>query len=320
MPSTPALREAAAGPQVVAVIGPTATGKSDLAVALALTLEGEVVNADASQLYRGMDVGTAKLSPSARRGVPHHLLDVLDVTQEASVAAYQASARAAVADALARSRVPVLVGGSGLYLRAVLDPLAFPGTDPAVRARWEGEAARLGPQRLHAVLAERDPAAAAAILASNVRRVVRALEVGELTGGPFAATLPHHEHVRPTVQIGLDRNRAELDQRIEQRVDAMLGAGFLAEVRDLEARGLRRGRTASAALGYRQLLDHLDGTLTLARAREETVRATRAFARRQQKWFRRDPRTTWLDAGAHDLAGLTAAALAVVGAHRSGDV
>ncbi len=281
---------------MVAVVGPTATGKSDVAVALAQELGGEVVNADASQLYRGMDVGTAKPSTDERAGVPHHLLDVLDVTQEASVAEYQRDARVAIDDIAGRGLVPVLVGGSGLYVRAALDPLEFPGTDPDVRARWEAEAARLGPHGLHAVLAERDPAAAAAILPSNVRRVVRALEAGELTGRPFAATMPAHEYVRPSVQVGLRRERDDLDARIATRIDRMLVAGFLDEVRALEKRGLRQGRTASAALGYRQLLSHLAGELTLEQARDETVSATKAFARRQDKWFRRDGRITWVDA------------------------
>ncbi len=296
---------------VVAVVGATATGKSGVAVALARELGGEVVNADASQLYRGMDIGTAKLRPDERAGVPHHLLDMLDVTQEASVADYQHRARAVIDDIAARGLVPVLVGGSGLYVKAALDPLDFPGTDPQVRARWEAEATRLGPHRLHDVLAERDPAAAAAILPSNVRRVVRALEAGELTGRPFAATMPTHEYVRPAVQIGLDRSRDDLDQRIAVRVDLMLEAGLLDEVRALEQQGLRQGRTASAALGYRQLLAHLHGELTLEQARDETVRATRAFARRQQKWFRRDHRITWVD-GTQPARDVVARALDVV--------
>ncbi|GAB4066237.1 tRNA (adenosine(37)-N6)-dimethylallyltransferase MiaA [Angustibacter speluncae] len=280
----------------MAVVGATATGKSDLAVRLALALGGEVVNADASQLYRGMDVGTAKLSVPQRLGVPHHLLDVLDVTDEASVAAYQCDARAAIDGLADAGRVPVLVGGSGLYVRSALEPLEFPGTDPAVRARWEERAAAVGPRALHAELAERDPAAAAAILPSNVRRVVRALEVVELTGRPFTATLPSGEHVRPTVQVGLRAPREVLDERIAVRVDRMLDEGLVDEVRRLADAGLREGRTASRALGYAQVLDHLDGRLSLDEARDETVRLTRAFARRQEKWFRRDDRIVWLDA------------------------
>ncbi len=314
MPPTTEPREP---PPIVAVVGPTATGKSDLAVALALALDGEVVNADASQLYRGMDIGTAKLPVEQRAGAPHHLVDVLDVTEEASVADYQRLSRATFADIESRDKVAVLVGGSGLYVRAALDPLEFPGTDPEVRSRWEAEAARLGPNRLHDELAQRDPAAAAAIQPSNVRRVVRALEAGELTGRPFAASMPAHEYVRPTVQVGLTRERADLDERIEARVDDMLAAGLLDEVRVLEEQGLRQGRTASAALGYRQLLAHLDGRLTLEQARDETVRATRAFARRQQKWFRQDRRIVWLDAEA-PKAELVEKALAVVQSTRGG--
>lgn len=282
--------------RTVAVVGPTATGKSDLGVALALALGGEVVNADASQLYRGMDLGTAKLPPGQRRGVPHHLLDVLEVTDEASVATYQRHARAVVDDVLSRRRVPVVVGGSGLYVRALLEPLEFPGTNPQVRARWEAAAVRIGPRALHAELAARDPQAAASIEPANVRRVVRALEVGEITGRPFAARLPDGPYVRPTVQIGLRAPRDLLDRRIADRVDAMLAAGLVDEVRLLAERGLREGRTASRALGYAQVLEYVDGRMTLEEARDETVRATRAFARRQDKWFRRDARIHWLDA------------------------
>ena len=303
--------DGADGPRVVAVVGPTATGKSDLAVRLALALGGEVVNADASQLYRGMDIGTAKLPVPQRLGVPHHLLDVLDVTDEASVAAYQREARATIDRLADAGRVPVLVGGSGLYVRAALEPLQFPGTDPSVRARWEERAATVGPRALHAELAERDPAAAAAILPSNVRRVVRALEVVELTGRPFTATLPSGAYVRPTVQIGLRAPREVLDERIGTRVDRMLEEGLVDEVRRLADAGLREGRTASRALGYAQVLDHLDGRLTLDEARDETVRATKAFARRQDKWFRRDVRTVWLDATL-DLDELEARARGVV--------
>jgi tRNA dimethylallyltransferase len=299
-------------PRTVAVVGPTATGKSDLGIALAQALGGEVVNADASQLYRGMDIGTAKLLVDRRSGVPHHLLDVLDVTDEASVAAYQRDARAAVDDVLRRGGVPVVVGGSGLYVRALLEPLEFPGTDPEVRARWQQTADRIGPRALHALLAERDPAAAASIEPANVRRVVRALEVGEITGRPFVASLPPGDYVRPTVQLGLRAPRDVLDRRIADRVDAMLAAGLVDEVRLLAERGLREGRTASRALGYAQVLHHLDGRTTLDEARDETVRATRAFARRQEKWFGRDRRVHWLDATL-PMEELLEHALAVVG-------
>lgn len=300
-------------PPIVAVVGATATGKSALGIALARALGGEVVNADASQLYRGMDIGTAK-TPVAERGVPHHLLDVLEVTQPASVAAYQRDARAAIAQIGARGRVPVLVGGSGLYVQAVLDDLRFPGTDPAVRARYEELAARLGPRALHAELARRDPDAATAIEPANTRRVVRALEVGELTGRPFSASLPRRRYVRPAVQVGLRADRDLLDARIGTRARRMFEDGLLTEVRGLVGRGLREGRTARAALGYAQTLRVLDGELTVEQAIEETTRATRAFARRQAKWFGRDERITWLDVpgGTGDLAVLTGGALRVV--------
>ncbi|WP_432484765.1 tRNA (adenosine(37)-N6)-dimethylallyltransferase MiaA [Kineococcus esterisolvens] len=283
---------------MVAVVGPTASGKSDVAVALAHLLPGgaEVVNADAMQLYRGMDVGTAKLAPEQMGGVLHHLLDVLDVTETADVATYQRQARAAFEDVAARGRTPLLVGGSGLYVRAALDDLRFPGTDAAVRARWEARLADVGPQRLHAELAERDPGAAARILPSNGRRIVRALEVGEITGLPFAASLPEQRYVRPAVQVGLAVPREQLDGRIDARVRRMWDHGLVAEVRELEARGLRRGLTASRALGYAQVLDALDGLTTEEEAAELTARLTRRFARKQESWFRRDERVRWLDA------------------------
>ncbi|NAZ85065.1 tRNA (adenosine(37)-N6)-dimethylallyltransferase MiaA [Kineococcus indalonis] len=302
-PASPATAATApGGPPVVAVVGPTASGKSDVAVALAHLLPGaggvgaEVVNADAMQLYRGMDVGTAKLTPEQMRGVPHHLLDVLDVAQAADVATYQRLARTALEGVAARGRTPLLVGGSGLYVRAALDEMRFPGTDPAVRARWEARLAEVGPQRLHAELAERDPDAAARILPSNGRRVVRALEVGELTGRPFAASLPEQRYVRPAVQVGLAVPREQLDARIDARVRRMWDAGLVEEVRRLEAAGLRAGLTASRALGYAQVLDALDGTTTGAEAAELTARLTRRFARKQESWFRRDPRVRWIEA------------------------
>jgi tRNA dimethylallyltransferase len=291
-----------AAPQVVAVVGPTASGKSALAVEVALALGGEVVNADAFQLYRGMDVGTAKVTAAQRRGVPHHLLDVLDVPEEATVAGYQRAADAVLDDVAARGRSAVLAGGSGLYVRAVLDGLEIPPTDPAVRARLEAELAAVGAPALHARLAARDPAAAAAILPSNGRRVVRALEVGELTGGPFRATLPAGAYARPAVQVGLDVPRDELDARIEVRVERMWQDGLVEEVRRLERQGLSRGRTASRALGYAQVLRLLAGELTEREAKEQTVTATRRYARRQESWFRRDPRVTWLPHDAPDLA------------------
>jgi len=293
-------------PRVVAVVGPTASGKSDLAVALALALGGEVVNADSMQLYRGMDVGTAKLTETERRGVPHHLLDVWDVTETASVADYQQRARAVVDALRASGRTPVLVGGSGLYVRAVLDHLEFPGTDPTVRARLEAELAADGPAVLHARLGVLDPDAAQAILPTNGRRIVRALEVVEITGRPFTATLPEQRDVYPSVQIGLDVPRPVLDARIDARVERMWAQGLVDEVRRLEAAGLRQGVTASRALGYAQVLRLLDGELTEPEAVEDTARTTRRFARRQDTWFRRDPRITWLP---HDADNLTEQAL-----------
>jgi tRNA dimethylallyltransferase len=284
------------GAHVIAVVGPTATGKSGLAIELARALGGEVINADSMQLYQGMDVGTAKEPKAALRGVPHHLLSIWPVTKTASVAEYQDLARDAIDDIMARGRVPILAGGSGLYVRAALDDLHFPGTDGGVRARLEDELARLGPAALHARLAGLDPAAAAAILPSNGRRIVRALEVIEISGRPFTATMPAYTQARPAVQIGLTLPRPELDRRIAARVDRMWQAGFEAEVKGLAGKGLREGRTASRALGYQQLLRYLDGEWTLDQARDETVKATRRFARRQESWFRRDPRVRWLDA------------------------
>ena len=286
----------------LAIVGPTATGKSQLGVALAEALGGEVINADAMQLYRGMDIGTAKVTEAERRGVPHHLLDVLDVTETASVAAYQRDARGLVEQLLAGGRVPILVGGSGLYVRAVLDELDFPGTDPDIRTRLEQELAHAGAGALHARLARQDPPAAAAILPSNGRRVVRALEVIELTGRPFSATMPKAGPARyGTVQLGLDLDTAVLDERVDARVDRMFAGGLAEEVRSLERQGLRLGRTASRALGYQQVLDELDTGEDMARAAAETARATRRFVRRQRSWFRRDTRITWLDATRPDL-------------------
>lgn len=306
------MRTTTTAPQVIAVVGPTAAGKSDLAVALARHLGGDVVNADSMQLYRGMDIGTAKLPPAERHGVPHHLLDIWDVTDAASVAEYQQLARQEIDRLLARDRVPVLVGGSGLYVRGAIDVMEFPGTDPEVRTRLEGELAERGSGWLHRRLADADPAAARAILPSNGRRVVRALEVIEITGRPFTANLPGHESVYPTLQIGVDVARPELHRRITDRVDGMWAAGLVEEVRALETAGLRDGRTASRALGYQQVLMALAGECTEAEAREETVRATKRFARRQDAWFRRDPRVHWLSGADPDRGELTDRALALL--------
>jgi tRNA dimethylallyltransferase len=286
------------GTHVIAVVGATATGKSGLATALARALGGEIVNADSMQLYQGMDIGTAKEPVAARQGVPHHLIDIWPVTQAANVADYQRLARAAIKEIAARGRVPVLVGGSGLYVRAALDDLDFPGTDSGTRARLEDELACLGPAVLHARLAILDPVAAGSILPGNGRRIVRALEVIEISGRPFSATLPSYQEIRPAVQIGLTWPRLELDLRIAARVDRMWQAGLEAEVKHLAGLGLREGRTASRALGYQQLLRYLDGERTLEEARLETIQATKRFARRQESWFRRDPRVHWLDASA----------------------
>ncbi|MDQ3989232.1 MAG: tRNA (adenosine(37)-N6)-dimethylallyltransferase MiaA [Actinomycetota bacterium] len=286
----------------VAVVGPTATGKSDLAVALALRLGGEVVNADALQLYRGMDIGTAKLPESERRGVVHHLLDVLDVTETASVAAYQRGARGVVEELVRAGRTPVLAGGSGLYLRAVLDDLEFPGTDARVRSALEAELADVGPAELHARLHAVDPVAAGSILPGNGRRVVRALEVVEITGRPFSATMPRRGPARwGTVQIGLDLEPAALDARVDARVARMFAGGLVDEVRSLAARGLRSGRTASRALGYQQVLAALDGGQDPGTVAGPVAAATRRFVRRQRSWFRRDDRISWLDAARPDL-------------------
>ena len=295
------------GTHVIAVVGATATGKSGLAIELARALGGEIVNADSMQLYQDMDIGTAKEPEAARQGVPHHLLDIWPVTQAANVADYQKLARAAIDEIIARGRVPILAGGSGLYVRAALDDLDFPGTDPVIRSRLEDELARLGAAALHARLATLDPAAAAAILPGNGRRIVRALEVIEISGRPFSATMPAYQQNRPAVQIGLTLPRPELDRRIAARVDRMWQAGLEAEVRSLAARGLRDGQTASRALGYQQMLRYLDGEWTLDQAREETMKATRRFARRQESWFRRDPRVRWLDATSGTLLAAASA-------------
>ncbi len=287
---------------MVAVVGPTAVGKSDLGIELARRLGGEVINADSMQLYRGMDIGTAKLTPDERGGIPHHLLDIWEVSEPAAVAEYQRMARVLVAELIEAGTVPILVGGSGLYVRAVLDDLEFPGTDPDLRARLEGELAAVGAPALHARLGAVDPAAAERILPGNGRRIVRALEVIELTGHPFAAALPEPRYVRPAVQIGLRAERAPLDARIDARVDAMWAAGLVEEVRTLVPRGLREGRTAGKALGYAQVLAHLDGHLDEAGAAAATKQATRKFARRQLTWFGRDPRVHWLPAGGADAA------------------
>lgn len=299
------------GGRVIAVVGPTATGKSDLAVALAERLDAEIVNADSMQLYEGMDIGTAKLAPGERGGIAHHLLDIWPVTKSAAVAEYQALARGVIDQIQARERVPIVVGGSGLYVRGALDRLEFPGESREIRDRLYGELEEAGPAVLHARLARLDPAAASAILASNGRRIVRALEVIELTGRPFTARMPAFESVYDTVYVGLDRD--DLDERVDLRVQRMMAAGFLDEVRRLLPAGLRDSPTAGKALGYAQLLAALDddGEVVgdLDAAVEATVRATRRFVRRQRSWFRRDPRIRWFDAADPGLVGAVAGLL-----------
>ena len=288
----------------VAVVGPTGSGKSALGLALAERFGGEIVNADAMQLYRGMDIGTAKLTVAERRGVPHHQLDVLDVTETASVARYQEAAAADVEAIAARGHVPVIVGGSMLYVQSLLDAWAFPATDPEVRARWEARLAEVGVAALHAELARVDPDAAATILPTDGRRVVRALEVVELTGRPFAASAPRIGTPRwDAVIVGIDWDTARLDERLAQRTDLMFATGLVEEVRALLERGLPRGGTASRALGYAQVLDALDaggGAQLIAEARERTFVGTRRYVRRQRSWFRRDHRILWLDGAADD--------------------
>lgn len=283
-----------------------------LAVRLAQRFDAEVVNADSMQVYRGMDIGTAKLPPAERDGVAHHVLDVWPVTKTASVAEYQHLARAAIEEIGRRGRLPILVGGSGLYVRAAVDRLEFPGTDPAIRARLEAELAAHGPEALHARLARLDPQAAERILPTNGRRIVRALEVLQLGRPRFAAELPEYASVYDALFLGLDLATPELDDRVERRVAAMWQAGFVDEVRHLaEACGLREGRTASRALGYRQVLTMLDGGCDEAEARRRTVDATKRFVRRQRSWFRPDPRIHWLDAS--DAALETTAARTIEG-------
>ena len=299
---------------VVAVVGATASGKSDLALALARRLHGEIVNTDAIAVYRGMDIGTAKTPVAERDGIAHHLLDLLDVIEPLTVAQFQGWARATIEEVRGRSRVPVLVGGSALYTRAVLDRFEFPGTDEAVRRRLETELEDVGPGALHARLAEVDPEAAARILVDNGRRIVRALEVVEITGRPFTASLPRLEYADAhSIQIGVAIDRPTLDERIAQRVDAMFDAGFVAEVERLLAAGLREGRTAGQAIGYREVAAYLDGELTLHEARERTATATRRFARKQDAWFHKDPRIVWVAYDDPERVDLAVAAVAAVG-------
>lgn len=288
----------------VAVIGPTATGKSELALDLAERLDGEIVNIDAMQLYRGMDIGTAKTPVAERRGIAHHQFDVLGVQETATVANYQREACADVEVILARGRTPVIVGGSMMYIQALIDDWQFPATDPQVRARWESELERVGVAALHRELGRRDPAAAAGILDSDRRRVVRALEVGELTGQPFAASKPTIGTPRWGARlIGIDWHTTELDDRIARRTSAMFAQGLVEEVEGLIGSGLRNGVTARRAIGYAQVLGMLDGEYDVAHAEELTLIGTRRYVRRQRSWFRRDARVHWLDGAAPDRVG-----------------
>jgi tRNA dimethylallyltransferase len=305
--------------QLVVIAGPTGTGKSRLSLSLAARVDGEVVNADSMQLYRGMDIGTAKVPPEERHGVPHHLLDVLDVMERASVATYQRAARAAVEDILSRGRTPILVGGSGLYVQAVVDEIDFPATDPEVRVALERQLGEDGVGAMYQRLRGLDPAAAAIIERGDGRRIVRALEVIELTGRPFTATLPRPGPPRyDAVLLRLDRDTAVLDRDLDERVRDMIAAGFLDEVSALERRGLRRGVTASRALGYQQLLEVLDGRRTLDDAVAATVTATRRFVRRQRSWFRRDRRMLDLDAADPALLDRAVGALRLAGEPAAG--
>ena len=299
-------------PPIVAVVGATASGKTELSLDLAERLGGEVVNTDAMQVYRGMDIGTAKLPVAERRGIPHHLLDLLDIHETASVAEFQRMARATIDELRGRGVVPVLVGGSALYTRAVLDRFEFPGTDEQVRRVLEDELAAAGPAALHERLHAVDPEAAAGILPSNGRRIVRALEVVTITGRPFSASLPQREYQLANAhQVGVSIDRAMLEERIASRVDAMFEAGFVTEVEELVARGLKETRTASRAIGYPEVMAFLAGETSEDGARERTAAATRRFARRQDSWFHKDPRISWVDTTDADRL---ASALAVVGA------
>ena len=281
---------------VIVIVGPTAVGKTDLSLDLAQELDAEVINADSMQLYRGMDLGTAKVPVTERRGIVHHMLDVLDVTQTANVADYQREARAIVDQIQARGKRVVVVGGSGLFIQGLLEDLQFPGSDPAVRERLTAEAEQLGGEVMYQRLVDIDPQAAKNILPTNVRRIVRALEVIELTGQAPTTTLQQLPEVIPSIRIGLRRDRADLDQRISNRVELMWNQGLVAEVESLEKVGLREGLTASKALGYAQVLDFMAGEITEAEAKERTISSTRRYVRRQESWFNRDSRIQWLEA------------------------
>ena len=281
---------------LIFIVGATATGKSALALEIAKQLRGEIVNADSMQLYKGMDIGTAKLSIAEREGIPHHLIDTLEVTEESSVARYQEQARVCIDDLMKRNIPAVVVGGTGLYVKAILDDLNFPETNLEIREKIQKESEAIGAIAMHKRLEKLDPAAAAAIPRENVRRVIRALEVIEITGKPFTANLPRGQSSRypKARQFGLSLNRENLREIIDQRVEKMWRAGFVDEVRNLLSNGLREGKTARAAIGYAQIIRFIDGEISEDEAREDTKRATRQYARRQETWFSRDSRITWL--------------------------
>ena len=282
--------------RVIVICGATATGKSDIAIEVAQEIGAEIINADSMQLYRGMDIGTAKLPESERGGIPHHLLDVLDVNQDSTVAWYQEQARATITDIHARGKDAVIVGGTGLYIKAILDDLNFPDTDPEIRAKLEAEAEEFGSASLFTRLEELDPAAALAIDRANTRRIIRALEVIEITGQPFTANLPREDSSRypDALQFGLVMDREHLRERIDLRVERMWDQGFVAEVDHLITQGIRAGSTAQRALGYAQIIAMRDGTMTEEEAKEDTQRASRQYARRQETWFSRDARIQWV--------------------------
>ena len=296
---------------LVVIAGATATGKSDLAVELAKKIGGEIVNADSMQLYRGMDIGTAKLTQDERRGIPHHLLDLVDVSTDVNVAWYQEQARLVIDQLLAQGIPAIVVGGTGFYIKAILDDLNFPDTDPAVREKLTLEAEKIGGDALHKRLGILDPAAAAAIPRENVRRVIRALEVIEITGKPFTANLPRENSTKypDALQFGLTMDRELLDLRVDKRVEIMFEKGLVAEVEQLIGQGLLEGKTARAALGYAQVISMLAGDISLEQAISETKLATRQYIRRQETWFRRDQRITWLDSDSNRLETIEKAIL-----------
>ena len=299
---------------LIVISGATATGKSDLAIALAQELQGEIINADSMQLYQGMDIGTAKLPLDERAGIPHHLLDVVPVKQDVTVAWYQTQARAKVDELLSKSIPVIVVGGTGLYIKALLDDLNFPDTDPIIRQRITDEAEVAGAEAMHAKLATLDPAAALAIPVANIRRVIRALEVIELTGEPYTSSLPRQDSTRypDAIQIGLAMEREHLGERINTRVDLMWDQGFVDEVETLIDQGLLEGSTAQKAIGYSQIIAMKHGLTTENEAKEETKRATRQYARRQETWFSRDARITWLSAHSTTKARLEVALATII--------